>query len=345
MRKRAFSPILPFPLSPFLVLISALIINALIILACGYNPIVAFRALFEGAFGNAYSFGTTLLKSCPLLLTGLAVAFSFRCGVWNIGAEGQFLMGALMAAWAGVALGNLLIPKVALSSVVLLLGGAFGGIWALIAAILKVKRNAQEVITTIMLNFIALELVSFAVHGPLQESAGMYPQTDAISEQVQLWRLLPQIRLHIGIPTAIVLALALSVVLFKTAFGYQIRAVGLNPTAARYAGINVSKNILLSMFISGGVAGLAGAIELCGVTYRLYERFSPGYGYTAIAVALLGKLHPIGVIFSALLFGALEAGSSSMQRVAKVPAVLTFVTQATVIFFVLAYNALQSRRQ
>jgi simple sugar transport system permease protein len=344
VRKRAFSPILPFSLSPFLVLISAFLINALIILICGYDPMAAFRALFEGAFGNAYSFGTTLLKSCPLLLTGLAVAFSFRCGVWNIGAEGQFLVGALVAAWAGVAWGKISMPGAVLSASILALGAALGGSWALIAAILKVKRNVQEVITTIMLNFIAFELVSFAVHGALQERAGMYPQTDAISDQAQLWRIWPQIRLHLGIPIAIVLAVILSLVLFKTAFGYQLRAVGLNPTAARYAGINVSKYVILSMFISGGVAGLAGAIELCGVTYRLYERFSPGYGYTAIAVALLGKLHPIGVIFSALLFGALEAGSGSMQRVAKVPAVLTFVTQATVIFFVLVYNALQYRR-
>jgi simple sugar transport system permease protein len=201
----------------------------------------------------------------------------------------------------------------------------------------------NEVIGTIMLNFVALYTVSFVVHGPLMEAKKQFPQTDAVTESVQLVRLFPPTRLHTGFFYALLTACVLYVLLFRTTFGYRIRAVGLNPTASRYAGINVPFHIIAAMGVSGGLSGFAGAIELLGVTYRLYEDFSPGYGYTAIAVALLGNLHPFGVILAALLFGALNAGAGAMQRTAGVSAVMVSIIQAVVIFALVGYRSLQNR--
>jgi simple sugar transport system permease protein len=218
----------------------------------------------------------------------------------------------------------------------LLIASLAGGLWATVAGVLKVRRNVNEVISTIMLNFVALGLVGYLVHGPLREAAAQYPQSEAIGAALRLSRLVTSFRVHSGILIALVLALLSYILLFHSVRGYEIQAVGLNPTAARLAGIRVSRSMLFALGLSGALAGLAGAIEVSAVTYRLYERFSPGYGFTAIAVALLGRLHPVGIIAGALLFGALEAGSNSMQRAAGVSAVLVDVMQAVVIFALLA---------
>lgn len=308
-------------------------IGAFIVFLAGGNPLVAFSALTEGALGSLQGLSETGVKACPLLITGLAIAVAFRTGVWNIGAEGQLLLGAITMAWLGSRpwMSGWTAPSAALAA-----GALAGALWAAAAGVLKVRRNVNEIISTIMLNFIAMGLVSYLVHGPLMESAGRYPQSEAIVEAMRLPRLVPSFRLHAGIVLAVAAAAACHMLLFRTVLGYQLQAVGWNADAARLAGIRPERCTLLALLASGALAGLAGAIEVSAVTYRLYERFSPGYGFTAIAVALLGRLHPLAIALAAFLFGALEAGSSSMQRVAGVSSVLVDVIQALVMFCLIA---------
>jgi simple sugar transport system permease protein len=213
-----------------------------------------------------------------------------------------------------------------------------GGFWASGAAVLRNTRGVNEVISTIMLNFIAAGLVSYCVHGPLMEAGAQYPQTDPLPDSAQLPRLFPPTRVHLGVVFAGLSALCTQILLFRTKEGFQLRAAGANPTAARFAGIAVNHQTLLAFVVSGALSGLAGGIEVSGVTQRVYEKFSPGYGYTAIAVALVGQRSPLGVIVAALFFGALEAGSGAVQRIAGVSSVLVLVIQAIVVFFLAAYS-------
>jgi len=317
-----------------LALIGALLVSAVIIAVSGHNPLAAFSALLGGAFGSVESLSEVAVKACPLLLTGLAIAVSFQAGVWNIGAEGQLLMGALAMAVLGTH--GATLPAWLDLTADLALAAVFGAAWAGLAGVLKVQRNVNEVISTIMLNFVALGLIGYLVQGPLMEAGGRYPQTDAILPGLWMPRLAPQLRVHLGIILAIVIAGALHVLLYRTVAGYETRASGLNPEAARLAGIDVNRRVLQALMLSGALAGLAGGIEVSAVTHRLYERFSPGWGFTAIAVGLLGKLSPTGVIVAAFFFGALDAGSNAMQRVAGVSSVLVSIIQATVIFFLVA---------
>ncbi|HVN84993.1 MAG TPA: ABC transporter permease [Candidatus Binatia bacterium] len=314
-------------------LAAATAVSAVVIAAAGANPAHAFAALLDGAFGSADSLSETLVKTCPLLLCGLAVALAFQTGMWNIGAEGQLLMGALAAAFAGSRLplpGALGIPTVMAAAAL------SGAAWGALAGTLKLRRDVNEVISTIMLNFIALGIVSYLVQGPLMEIGGRYPQTDAVLTGLRLPRLIPSLRVHAGLPVALVACGLLYAMLYYTVVGYEMRAAGLNPIAARLAGIPVARRMFGAIVLSGALAGLAGAIEVMGITFRLYERFSPGYGFTAIAVGLLGRLTPVGVLLAALFFGALEAGSNAMQRDAGVSAVLVSVIQATVVIFLVA---------
>lgn len=303
----------------------------------GYSPTKAYTALWESAFGSRSYFADTLIKTTPLLLTGLGVAFAFRASVFNIGAEGQLHIGALIVAWLGVALDGL--PMAVLLPLVLLLGALGGGVFAAFAGWLKARLGVSEVITTIMLNYIAIRLVGFCVHGPLKEQVGRFPQSDRIVEAARMPIVLPGTRLHLGFVIAVVLAVCLYYVLFRTPFGYEVRAVGLNPTAAKAQGINITTRIVMTMFLSGTLAGLAGAVEMSAVSQRLYEQFSPGYGYDAIAVSLVAKNNPAGVIFSAFLFGILRTGSNMMQRAANVSAVFVYVFQALVVFFVATFGS------
>jgi simple sugar transport system permease protein len=305
----------------------ASVVAGVVIAALGYSPAAALRALLAGSLAGSAAWTATLLKTGPLLLTGLAVALCFRCGVWNIGAEGQLYVGALMATAVATrvmpdAPGWLGVPIVIVASA---LGGA---VWAGIAGVLRAGRGVSEVISTILLNFVALQLVSLAVHGFLQESTGAYPQSEALAAAFRL----PAIgRLHLGIPLALGLAVASAWLLFRTAVGFRMRAVGLSPGAARFAGIEPDRQLVFTLAGAGALAGVAGGVEVAGVTGRLYETLSPGYGYTAIAVALLARLHPLAVVPAALFFGVLEAGGGAMQRGAGVPAVATDVVKGVVI--------------
>lgn len=309
--------------------------STLVLLASGASPLSALAALVGGAVGDRYALTDTLLKTCPLLMTGLAVALAFRCGFWNVGADGQFLVGALTAAAAGRAFAGAASPLPLFAA---LAGAALAGaLWAGIAALLRVLRNVNEIVATIMLNFVAARLLGWAVHGPLMEAAGRYPQSDPLDAAA----LLPVIvgRIHAGVPLAVALAAALWVLLFRTSIGFRWRAVGDNARAARVAGFSPERTILTAMLTSGALAGLAGGIEVLGVTGRLFEQFSSGQGYTAIAVALLARLHPAGVGLAALFFGALAAGSGAMQRVAGVSAVFVAIVQAGTLLALLALEA------
>lgn len=319
-----------------LALAVALAASALLVALAGGDPVLALAALARGAFGGAYAWSEVGVRTCPLLLTGLAVAIAFRAGIWNIGAEGQLLIGAAMVAWLGSRLGDwppLLALPLALAAATL--GGA---LWAGIAGVLRTARGVDEVIGTIMLNFIALGLVGWLVHGPLMEAGGNYPQSDAVAAALRLPRLFAGYRLHAGLLLALLAAGGAQLLLFRTVLGFEMRAAGLNLVAARLAGLRTTGALLRALAISGALAGLAGGIEVSAVTFRLYDNFSPGYGFTAIAVALLGRLHPLGVVLAALLFGALDVGSTAMQSVAGVSSVLVSAVQAIVILTLLALD-------
>jgi general nucleoside transport system permease protein len=308
----------------------AILAVALLVTATGYAPGPALAALWRGSFGSGYAIlSGTLLRATPLILTGLAVAIAFRASVWNIGAEGQFLAGATAAAALGVAAGSSL--GWASLPVALIVGALAGGAWAGIAAWLRRRFGVLEVISTIMLNFLAVDAVGWLVRGPLQEPTHIYPQTVMLASAFDMPRL-ARSRLHAGFILALLAALSAGWVLRATASGFRMRATGANPFAAASAGrINVGATAMKAFLVSGALAGLAGAIELTGVTHALYEDISPGYGYTAIAVALLAGLEPYAVIASGILFGALEAGAAAMQRDAGVPSVVVSVVVATLI--------------
>lgn len=275
----------------------------------------------------------SLVRATPLLLTGLAVALAFRAGIWNIGAEGQFYAGAIAATWIGTSVG-VGSPREALV-LVPLAAAAAGAAWAAAPAYLRVRFGVLEVITTIMLNFVAELLVSLLVQGPLQESGHTYPQSDPIAAAARLPPLVPGSRLTWALPAAVALALVLWVGLTRTRVGFALRAVGASPSAARVSGrIGVERVATGAFLLSGALAALAGAAEVSGVTFSLYERLSPGYGYSAIAVALLARLHPLAIIGTALLFGALEAGAAELQRTAAIPSVTVYVVEALVILAV-----------
>lgn len=308
----------------------ALVIS-LLLRILGFAVAPALAALWSGSVGSGYALTSgTLVRATPLILTGLSVALAFRAGVFNIGSEGQFLLGA--AAATGIAL----VPSVSGSRLALVfaLCGGFvaGGLWAGVAAVLRTRFHVLEVLSTILLNFVALYLVSYLVRGPLQEPLHIYPQSSTLAAAARLPRLASSSRLHAGFIIALLAATATWWLLRSTAAGFRIRAVGANPDAARVAGqIDVDRATTHAFLISGALAGLAGAIEVTGVTYALYENISPGYGYTGIAVALLARLDPLAVIASGLLFGALEAGAAAMQRDAGVPSVTVSVVEALII--------------
>lgn len=284
-----------------------------------------------------------LVRATPLILAGLAVALAFRGGVFNIGAEGQLLAGAI--AGTAVTLATETTLGHATPMVALIAAAAAGSLWAAIAAELRRRFHVLEIISTIMLNFIAIHLVSLLVRGPLQEPTRIYPQTQTLSEAARLPLILPGTRLHIGFLLAIALAVTLAWMFSATAMGFRIRAVGASPRAAWSAGkIDVRRTSYIVFLLSGALAGLAGGVETSGVTFALYENFSPGYGYTAIAVALIAGLNPLGVIASGVFFGLLETGATALQRELAIPSSVSSVAEAALILAVLAFASLRGQR-
>jgi len=303
----------------------------LLLSAFGFDAGPAMIALWRGSLGSPYAITSgTLVRATPVMLTGLSVALAFRAGVFNIGAEGQLLAGA--AAATAVSMLPVLGMSYASAPLALLAGAAAGGSWAGVAALLRMRFRVLEVISTILLNFVALYLVGYLVRGPLQEPLRIYPQSRSLALSARLPRLLPASRLHAGFLIALAAAVGAWCVLRYTAAGFRLRAVGANADASRSAGmIDVAATTTKAFVMSGALAGLAGAVELTGVTFALYENISPGYGYTGIAVALLARLDPLAVIASSLVFGALEAGAAAMQRDAGVPSVVVSVLEAIIV--------------
>lgn len=311
-----------------------LIVGALFILWVGKSPLTAYAALWSASFGSWNDFGELLVSTTPLIFTGLAVALSFRCGLFNIGAEGQFIVGQIAAAWAGVALAGL--PPWLHVFLSLLAGLIAGALWGALPGYLKAARGAHEVITTIMMNYIALYLVNYLVMGPLKGHPFL-PQTATIANSAMLWRFLPPSRANDGFFLALLMVGLVYYILWKTTIGYEMRAVGLNQHAARYGGISVAKSTVLSMVISGGLAGLGGAVQVLGVQYKFFSLFAfTGVGFDAIAVALLGANHPFGVLAAAFLFGVLARSATLMQTMADIPKDIIGIIQAVIIVFVAA---------
>ena len=299
--------------------VAAIVLLAIAASAFGHAPLEVLRVLLEGSL----TLRGTILKAIPLLLTGLCVVIAFRAGAWNIGAEGQFIAGALaaiVAARAGV------IAAIVAAAIA-------GAAWASIATLLRLWRGAPEVLTTILLNFVAIHLLGWSVNGPLREVKKQYPQTDRALAELPVFG-----DLHAGAILAVVAAIVLWWLLYRTAEGLRLRATGLNPSAARFAGINTKAQLARAMAISGALAGIAGGVELLGVTHRLFERFAAGYGYSGIAVALLAQLHPLGAIVSALFFGALATGAGELQRSLDISAAIATFAQAIVILIVIAFS-------
>lgn len=296
----------------------------------------ALVAFWDGAFGSSFAiWSATLVRTTPLLLLGLAVALAFRAGVLNIGAEGQLLVGAVCSSVVALGLDD--SPRVLVLPLMLGAGAAGGAAWAWIAAVLRRRFGVLEVISTIMLNFVAAALLSWTVRGPLQEPTRVYPQSVTFGEAARLPFLIPGQRLHLGFLIGLLAAGGLWYVFARTALGFRIRAIGASAQASATAGlVDVPQLAAGALVASGALAGLAGASEVGGVTWALYEGLSPGYGYTAIAVALLARLDPRWVVASAALFGALEAGGAAMQREAGIPLVAVQVVTALVLLTVLA---------
>lgn len=308
----------------------------------GYPASTAIAALWRGAFGSPDAILSSLLpRAIPLIIMGLGIGVAFRAGAFNIGAEGQFYAGAIVATWVGLALGAW--PRAVAVPTVLVAATLAGMAWAAVPALLRVRFGVLEVISTLLLNFVAEALVSWMVAGPLQEARHVYPQSDPLPLAARLPQL-PGTRLHLGLLLALLLAIGLWVLGRWTLAGLRLRAVGLNPDAAEtVGGVRPLRMLAAALVASGACAGLAGGSEVSGTTFALFQNLSPGYGFTGIAVALLARLHPLGIVLTGLLFAALEAGAGAMQRDAGVPAVAVYVVEAAVILTVVLSDAAARR--
>jgi len=329
--------------SPLIAIAAALLVGAGLILIAGKNPLFAYTVLFQESLTNYYGFGNTLTKTTPLLLTGLGVLVALKAGQFNIGGEGQIYMGGLGSALIGLYVQGLpLLIHLPLA----LLGGFFlGAIWGLIPGYLKAVRGVNEVITTLLLNYVGQYFISYLVTGPMMAPGAPSPFSPKLPESAQLPTILPQTQTHAGIVIALVAAGVLWVVFARSPLGYQIEAVGQNPIAARYAGMSVERTIMFVMALAGGLAGLAGASEVMGLKYRLFENFSGGYGFDAIAIALLSRGSIPGIVFTSLFFGALRSGANVMQRSADVPVTIVYAIQGLTVLFIAISLALEGKKR
>lgn len=327
-----------------LALLAGLLVLAVGLQLAGYDAGAALGALWRGAFGSWYAFtSATLVRAVPLTIIGLGLALAFRGGGFNIGAEGQFYAGAIAATWVGLQLAAL--PSVVALAALVGAAALAGAGWMLLPVLLRLRFGVTEVISTLVLNFVAEALVSLMVQGPLQEAQGIYPQSEPLATSVRL-PLLPGTRLHAGILLAAAGTVWLWYLFGRTVYGFRLRAVGAGPKAAELSGrIDAGRVLAAALLGSGAAAGIAGAVEVTGVSYALFQSLSPGYGFTGIAVALLARLHPFGVAAAGLLFGALEAGAGAMQRDAGVPSVAVYLVEAVVILVVILADALRHRPQ
>jgi simple sugar transport system permease protein len=332
---------------PVLAVGAALAIGAVMLLLLDADPVRAYGALVEGAFGSTSGITQSLVKATPLLLVGLGICIAFRASVINIGAEGQIILGAVAATWFALTLrtwpGWVLIPGA------ITMGFVAGAIWGFVPGILRARLGVNEILTTVMMNAIALQFMNFMIRGPLIDPAGVtagqyLAQSEKLPEQAWLMRLVPQTLLHAGIFVALALAVITYIFLWRTTIGYRIRAVGLNPDASRYAGIRVPVYQALSLTLAGGLAGVAGAVEVIGVQHRLLDGITSGYGFSGIVTALFGGLHPLGTIPASYVFGSLLVGADKMQRAVQVPSALIQAILGLIVLFVVGSQYWARRR-
>lgn len=362
-----------------LAVLAAFLVGGIILLLQGVNPLEAYGSMLSGAFANKNGLSDTLVKSVPLMLVGLGIAIAFRGGVINIGGEGQLIVGALVTTYLGVTYGEQWAgtPGILIG---LAAGALMGGLWGAIPGLLKARLGVNEILSTVMMNQIAIQVAFFLLRGPMIDPAEVAAGTN-IPHSARLPRVLdmPRFtdlaeklgatgsatdrglegfaaevygvlvepsRLHSGFIFAVTMALLVYIFLWRTTIGYRIRAVGLNPAAARYAGMNVSRTMVLSMTLSGAFAGLAGAVEILGLHHRMFEptAVSAGYGFSGIVAALFGRLHPLGIIPSSILFGGLLVGGDKMQRAMQIPQVLIVAILGLVVLFVVSTDYFVRRR-
>ncbi len=322
--------------APILGAVVGLLIGAVLIWITGANPVDAYVIMFKGAFGGQRQITETLLKTCPILLTSLGMTVAFRARVWNIGGEGQYYMGALLGGLVALYLFDLPQPVL---WVCLLLAGMLGGIlWALIPAVFKIRFGMNEIISTLMLNYIAIFFMTYLTRGPLQEPGAVLPN----SSQFDIATALPLMfgsRVHVGVLLAFVLVPVVYVLLWKTPLGFKLRAVGSRASVAQYAGISVNRTIVTAMLISGAMAGMAGIIEVLMTHTRLKGSISGGYGFSAVLVALLGRMNPFGVAIASVFFAALIIGAETMHVLSGLPPELADAIQSVIVLSVLAVDA------
>jgi ABC-type uncharacterized transport system permease subunit len=340
--ERRPAPLWVRPLIPVAAVLATFLLTSVLVLLAGKNPLEVYYYFLIAPLSNEVSAVEVLVKSTPLLFTGAAVTFAFAAGYWNIGAEGQLLAGAIAAAGLGMVVKGW--PPV-LAILVMVLGGfAAGLLWALIPALLKVRLAVDEVVTTLLMNTVILFLISFLLNGVWRDPVTHFPQSPTILEEAMFPKLIPMSRLHLGFLIAWIAVGACWVVLKRTALGLRMRAMGLGAEAARFAGVKVNRTLLISALVSGGIAGVAGASEVCGIHFHLIESISPGYGYTGIIAATLGGLNPLGVSLASLFIGLIETGAQSVSRALGVPIYLGNVVEATLLLVTLSMLLLQNYR-
>ncbi len=328
-------------LIPFLAILTAVILGGIIIALVRGNPFLAYYGLIQGSFGSTRALSETAVWATPYIFAGLAVALAFKGGLFNIGAEGQLALGATFSALIGYALPGWLgfdIPAIIHLPLAVIVGMAMGAFWAAIPGFLKAYTGGHEVINTIMMNYIALNTISFLLNGPMKDRDpnNVIARTPLIADSARMPTIFEGLRIHWGFILALLVAYLVWWMLNKTTLGFEIRTVGANPDAAKYAGINVKRTIILTMALSGMLAGLAGTIEVTGLNYRHELGFSIGYGFDAIAIALLGKSHPLGVVLASILFAAMRNGATRMQFLTQMPVDLISMLQALILLFVAA---------
>ena len=339
--KSLFRSALDAMLIPFLAILTAVVLGGIIIVLVGGNPFLAYAGLLQGSFGSIRALSETAVWATPYIFAGLAVALAFKGGLFNIGAEGQLALGAVASALIGYALPGWLgfdLPTIIHLPLAVIMGMAAGAIWAGIVGFLKAYTGGHEVINTIMMNYIALNTISFLLNGPMKDRSpnNVIARTPLIEESARMPVLFDGLRVHWGFVLALLAAFLVWWMLNKTTLGFEIRTVGINPDAAKYAGINVKRIIILTMALSGMLAGMAGALEVTGLNHRHELGYSVGYGFDAIAVALLGKSHPLGVVLSAILFAAMRNGATRMQFLTQLPIDLISMLQALILLLVAA---------
>lgn len=339
-------------LMPIFATIAALLVGAIFLLLLGANPITAYSALLDGAFGDFNAFAETLVKAIPLLLVALGTCIAYRGSVTNIGGEGQMIIGALLSTWIGLTFTD--FPGWLMIIIAMIAGSLGGAIWGGLPGLLKAYFNVNEILSTVMMNAIAVQIMNYMLRGPMIDpvqasAASQIPQTARLEVAYRLPRLVPT-RLHIGLLIAILLAIVVYILLWRTTTGYRIRAVGQNQAASKYGGIDVKRNIVLALVLSGAFAGLAGMMQVYGVNYRMITDgsatgFTGNAGFNGIVAALFGQLHPILTIPASILFGGLLVGANAMQRIVQVPSALITALNGLVVVFVVSSEVFRRRAQ